>query len=138
MQEVFLKMHRARASFVEGGGAIAWAFTIARTTHVDRVRYARRRPVTPLDHRLLDIHAANGCDPESLASACALSSAIECQIEQLSDNLRAAFLTVRVKGLSYADASAALDISVDAVKQRVSRACGELKAVLSDPCQDAA
>lgn len=138
LQEVFLKMHRARASFVELGGVTAWACAIARTTHLDRVRYTRRRPETSMDHSFLDMRAANSLDPESLATAGALSAAIAARIEQLSDNLRIAFLTVKVKGMSYADASAALDISVDAVKQRVSRACVELKTVLAEPFLGAA
>ena len=44
LQEVFLKMHRARASFVPGGSVIAWSFAIARTTSIDRMRHRGRRP----------------------------------------------------------------------------------------------
>src|SRR4051812_23031372 len=34
-QEVFLKIHRARASFVDSGSVFAWSAAIARKTHVD-------------------------------------------------------------------------------------------------------
>jgi RNA polymerase sigma-70 factor (ECF subfamily) len=137
LQEVFLKVHRARATFIETGGVVAWSFAIARTTHLDRVRYTRRRPETAMDNGLLELRPADGVDPESLATERALSQAFECQLARLSDNLRAAYMSVKVHGMSYADASAVLDISVDAVKQRVHRACDELKAALS-LCRDAA
>src|SRR5215510_14585618 len=43
-QETFLKIHRARASYMPGSDVLYWAFAIARATYIDRLRYWRRRP----------------------------------------------------------------------------------------------
>src|SRR5262245_49575512 len=46
-QETFLKLHRARATYLPGANALHWAFAIARSAHIDRLRYRRRRPEDP-------------------------------------------------------------------------------------------
>ncbi|HVY46222.1 MAG TPA: sigma factor, partial [Minicystis sp.] len=43
VQETFLRMHRARASFVAGGAVIPWAYAIARNVHIDHTRAAKLR-----------------------------------------------------------------------------------------------
>src|SRR5215510_12256983 len=44
LQETFLRVHRARATYLPGANAMHWAFAIARSVHLDRLRYRRRRP----------------------------------------------------------------------------------------------
>src|SRR5262245_31129927 len=46
-QEAFLRIHRARAIYLPGANAMHWAFAIARSAHLDRMRYRRRRPEAP-------------------------------------------------------------------------------------------
>ena len=43
-QETFLKLHRARATYVTGANPLYWAFAIARSVYLSRLRYWRRRP----------------------------------------------------------------------------------------------
>src|SRR5215470_6444688 len=43
-QETFLRMHRARATFIPGANALHWMFAIARSVYLDRLRYRRRHP----------------------------------------------------------------------------------------------
>ena len=43
-QEAFLRLHRARATYLSGTNPLHWAFAIARSIHLDRLRYRRRRP----------------------------------------------------------------------------------------------
>src|SRR5262245_3291614 len=43
-QETLLRMHRARATYLAGSNALHWAFAIARSVYLDRLRYRRRRP----------------------------------------------------------------------------------------------
>ena len=52
----------------------------------------------------------------------------ERELGLLSDNLRVAYDLVKLRGRSYADASAELGAPVDALKQRVHRASEELRA----------
>jgi RNA polymerase sigma-70 factor (ECF subfamily) len=123
LQEVFLKMHRARARFVDSGGVFAWAFAIARTTHLDRVRYQKRRRELALEAQHLEQQPANEqCRPDNLSIQYALRAGLSAELDQLSENLQAAYVLVKIEGMTCAEASVALGISVDAVKQRVHRA----------------
>lgn len=133
LQEVFFKVHRARATFVDSGSVFAWTFTIARTTYRDWIRYRARRHEVTVEQWQLDQHPANElAGPERASSQRALQVEVVRELDLLSDSLRDAYLLVRIDGLSCADASATLGVSVDAVKQRVHRATRALKASLSE------
>ena len=43
-QETFLRLHRARATYVTGANALHWAYAIARSVHLTKLRYWKRRP----------------------------------------------------------------------------------------------
>src|SRR4026207_2068166 len=43
-QETFLRLHRARATYVTGANPLHWAFAIARSVYWTRLRSWRRRP----------------------------------------------------------------------------------------------
>lgn len=127
-QEVFLKIHRARATFVDSGSVFAWSAAIARKTHVDMVRYRARRPETALPALQLELWPLHGApSPEAPLFRRELEREIERELGLLSDNLRVAYDLVKVRGQSYANASAQLGAPIDAIKQRVHRANEELK-----------
>lgn len=129
LQEVFLKIHRARATFVDSASVFAWAAAIARKTHVDRVRYRARRPETALPSSQLDLWSSHGAlSPEAPLLHSELERELERELGLLSDNLRVAYDLVKLRGRSYADASAELGAPIDALKQRVHRASEEIRA----------
>jgi RNA polymerase sigma-70 factor, ECF subfamily len=128
-QEVFLKIHRARATFVDSGSVFAWSAAIARKTHVDLVRYRARRPETALPSNLLELQPPSGApSPEAPLLQRDLEREIERKLGLLSDNLRVAYDLVKIRGQSYADASVTLGAPIDAIKQRVHRASEEIRA----------
>jgi RNA polymerase sigma-70 factor (ECF subfamily) len=128
MQEVFLKIHRARSSFALDGNVMSWASTIARTTFVDRMRYQRRRPERATDHSRLEFLAvADFGRPDSASDW----RDFESRFATLSENLRVAYWLVKFEGMSCAQTAALLDTSPDAIKQRVHRASELLKAELA-------
>lgn len=128
-QEVFLKIHRARATFVDSGSVFAWSAAIARKTHVDLVRYRARRPETLLPSHLLDLAPpSRTLSPEAPLLQRDLEREIEHRLGLLSETLRVAYDLVKIRGRSYADASQTLGAPVDAIKQRVHRASVELRA----------
>jgi RNA polymerase sigma-70 factor, ECF subfamily len=128
-QEVFLKIHRARATFVDSGSVFAWSAAIARKTHVDLLRYRARRPETALPPNLLELSPPSGAlSPEAPLLQRDLEREIERKLGLLSDNLRVAYDLVKIRGWSYADASVALGAPIDAIKQRVHRASEEIRA----------
>lgn len=133
LQEVFLKMHRARTTFVPGGSVIAWSFAIARTTSIDRMRHRGRRPEDATSHDRLELHAASGSNsPEASSFGRALEDVFERQLAALSESLRSAYVLVKMEGLSCAEAGEVLGASTSAVKQRVHRAGEELKAAAAE------
>lgn len=128
-QEVFLKIHRARATFVDSGSVFAWSAAIARKTHVDLMRYRARRPETALPSAELELAPPHGgLSPEAPLLQRDLERELEREIGLLSDNLRVAYNLVKVRGRSYADASVELGAPIDAIKQRVHRASQEIRA----------
>jgi RNA polymerase sigma-70 factor (ECF subfamily) len=128
-QDVFLKIHRARATFVDSGSVFAWSAAIARKTHVDRVRYRARRPETALPSNLLELSPPScALSPEAPLLQRDLEREVERKLGLLSDNLRVAYDLVKIRGQSYADASVALGAPIDAIKQRVHRASEEIRA----------
>lgn len=133
LQEVFLKIHRARSTFIDSGSVLAWAFTIARTTHLDIIRYRRRRPETTMDRNYLDRYSAHDAGrPDNLYAQYELHTELAREIELLTDGLRKAYVLVRLDGASCADAGAVLGVSTDAIKQRVCRASAALKCHLEE------
>jgi RNA polymerase sigma-70 factor (ECF subfamily) len=127
-QEVFLKIHRARATFVDSGNVFAWSAAIARKTHVDLVRYRARRPETALPSLQLELWPLPGApSPEAPLLQRELEHEVERELGLLSSNLRVAYHLVKVRGQSYADASAELGAPIDALKQRVHRATQEIR-----------
>ena len=131
VQEVFLKMHRARESFVPQGSVVAWAYSIVLTTSRDRLRRRARRPEAIQSPELLEGRPADrSATPESGANRRALESLVQSRLTQLSANQRGAFVLVKFEGLSCATAAQRLGISTNAVKQRVHRATEELRSAL--------
>lgn len=129
LQEVFLKIHRARATFVDSASVFAWSAAIARKTHVDRLRYRARRPETALPSSHFELRASHGAhSPDVPLLQRELEHEIQRELGLLSDNLRVAYDLVKVRGRSYADASAELGAPIDAIKQRVHRASEEIRA----------
>lgn len=133
LQEVFLKMHRARSSFAPTGSVLAWGFAITRTTWLDRQRARRARREDPAEHADLEHRSDTtlAC-PESSCSGQGLERALERELMRLSEALRAAYILVKLEELSCAEAAAVLGTSVSAVKQRVHRACCELQKAFDD------
>lgn len=132
LQEVFLKMHRARATFVPGGSVVAWSFAIARTTCVDRLRRDRRRPESFIEQEQLEAQADSpASSPESASAGRALESLLEQRLSGLSESLRSAYVLVKLEGLSCAEAGEVLGVSASAIKQRVHRASDDLKLGLA-------
>jgi RNA polymerase sigma-70 factor (ECF subfamily) len=128
-QEVLLKIHRARASFVDSAGVFAWSAAIARKTHVDLLRYRARRPTTALSSTQLELQPAPGAlSPEAPLLQRELELEVERKLGLLSNNLRLAYQLVKIRGRSYGEASLELGAPIDAVKQRVHRASEEIRA----------
>ena len=130
-QETFIRMHRARGSFLRGTSVVPWAYAIARNCFVSHSRSAKvkasRRSVDIDDHS-----GALGLDAsaEDTASARQSAAVVERTLAGMSDINREAFVLIRFEGQSVAAAAQILGTTEGAVKLRAFRAYELLRAAL--------
>jgi RNA polymerase sigma-70 factor, ECF subfamily len=133
VQETFLRMHRARATFAAGGAVLPWAYAIARNVGLDHVRSSRLRDTERLPSdpgpEMVD---RGGGDAESAAIAAQGARVVEEVLAGLPTAQRDAFILIRYEGLSMQDAAAVLGTTPTAVKLRAFRAYEALRAALDD------
>ncbi len=133
LQQTFLNMHCARASFREGADVVPWAFAIGHRLLIDEVRRGRHRGVT-VAYEADDVAgASNGADhetPERVAASMQLARRLDEELARLPDGQRVAFELVRLDGLSMAEAAEIVGTTANALKIRAHRAYEALRAVL--------
>lgn len=131
VQETFLRMHRARGSFVPGSAVVPWAYAIARNCFVSHARSlksrAGRSAVDIADH---EIAAGLDSDAEETAAVRQSAELVERTLSQMSVTNREAFILIRFEGQSVAEAAQILGASEGAVKLRAFRAYEILRAAL--------
>lgn len=131
VQETFLRMHRARGSFVPGSAVVPWAYAIARNCFVSHARSLKSRAArSSLD--IADHEIAAGLDSNAEETAAVRQSAelVERTLAQMSVTNREAFILIRFEGQSVAEAAQILGASEGAVKLRAFRAYEMLRAAL--------
>jgi RNA polymerase sigma-70 factor, ECF subfamily len=129
LQETFLRLHRARATYKPGANVLHWAFAIARAAFLDRLRYRRRRP----EDLGTEVDAVyTGAGPESEVAADQLHRVVTLELARMSEKNRVAYVLMREEGLSARDAAAILGTTPDVVKQRAHRAYEQLRLAVSN------
>ena len=131
VQETFLRMHRARGSFVPGSAVVPWAYAIARNCFVSHARSLKSRAArSSLD--ITDHEVAAGLDSNAEEAAAVRQSAelVERTLAQMSVTNREAFVLIRFEGQSVAEAAQILGASEGAVKLRAFRAYEILRRAL--------
>lgn len=141
LQETFLKVHRSRSTYVAGSTALHWAFAVARSVHLDRLRYKKRRPEVSSETfeggETFPQVASELATPESEAQARELMIVVQKVLAALPESQRAAFILLKEEGLSVADAAAVLGATPMAVKLRAHRAYEAIRAALREAGADA-
>lgn len=134
LQETFLRMHRARGSFVRGARLLPWCYAIARNVCIDhaRQRAVRKEHAVANDEGETVFEQPTGpdADGEQLTMASELAEIVRATLAKLPHNQREAFVLLRYEGLSVADAAAVLGTTEGAVKLRAFHAYEALRAVL--------
>ena len=133
VQETFLRMHRARGTFMTGAAVLPWAFAIARRLLVDRVRRDRRTPLGAADVDPEPVSPLGAADrPEQIAEAREVARRLAGALARLPDSQRNAFELLKQDGLTLAEAAAVLGVTVTAVKLRAHRAYASIRAALGE------
>lgn len=127
-QEVFAKL--AVRSPEEGTPLRAWLLRVTRNLFID---YQRRR-MLDID-RMRDLAlwpSATFPSPEFALEGASELSRVENALQRMPLNLREAIVLVCMQEMSAAEAAEVLEISVEAVRQRVARGRARLRQALQD------
>jgi RNA polymerase sigma-70 factor (ECF subfamily) len=133
-QETFLKLHRARGTYVTGANVLHWSFAIARSIFLTKLRQRRRRPEQlgaaedVARQEGIQIQDLDTPEQEALA-ANQLDVAVD-ELGRMSEKNRVAYVLMKEEGLSSHEAAAILGTSAAVVKKRVQRACEQLRTAL--------
>jgi len=138
VQETFLRVWRARATYRPIGKVSTWLYQIGKHYWFNEREKQKRRP----------FHAVAGGDdaqaqfanleqtgsdqaPDAVATASETGKAIEEAVSGLSEKLRVVFVLARYRSLPYAEIAEIVDIPVGTVKSRVSLAEQQLRRSLA-------
>ncbi|MCH7727772.1 MAG: sigma-70 family RNA polymerase sigma factor [Planctomycetes bacterium] len=141
-QDVFLRVYRARKTYVPGAKFSTWLFTIANNVASNARRSKARRkevniasrqsgemPANTLDHLA---KAASGLMPTRLLDKAEMAEVVRLAMDSLNDRQRLALLLSKFEGMSYADIGEAMEMTPAAVKSLLSRARENLKVKLEN------
>ena len=125
-ERAIASIHRYRAE----GSARGWLLTIARRTCVDHTRRAVRR--RRLNRQAIHEAGAGAGSTDGVLVVADPSGRVDLEslLERLGEDRRAAFVLTQVLGLHYDEAAEVLGCPVGTVRSRVSRARGELVAMI--------
>ncbi len=130
VQQTFLQLHEARATFARGGRVEPWAYTIARRVAIDwsrkRTRWRENDAVDASDANL----PAPNTSPEEQAYARQLDHVITQELERVPTSLRDAFVMLRLEGFSVEETATVLDLTPGSAKVRAHRAGALLRVRL--------
>ena len=139
-QEVFMRVYRARESYVPGAKFSTWLFTIAHNVASNAIRKLSRRrevnlstspnskiPVRPLD---VMAKAKSGVMPSRLVDRKEMTVIVQQAIQTLNERQKMALLLSKFEGMSYQEIADTMQLSTQAVKSLLSRARNNLRLEL--------
>ncbi len=128
LQDTLINVANHLGDFEGRSSLSSWVFALTRSACARRRRGLKNRPPVSDDHLVNEPdHAPT---PETRAADHELGAALSRALDGLSDEYREIILLRDIEGLSAPEASAALEISVDAVKSRLHRAREALRVTL--------
>jgi RNA polymerase sigma-70 factor (ECF subfamily) len=132
LQETFLRLAARATQLVEDTHLGPWLFTVARHLYWSHCRS------TVLDAARLDALAlapppTHAPSPFESAAASQLGARLERAFAALPERDREVLLLVSVERLDHADAASVLELSPEALRQRLSRARARLEDALAEP-----
>lgn len=119
LQDTWLRLHRARATYRPEEPAMPWIFAIANHTRLDRLRKHLRRPEIAMDF-----------PPEVAVPESPPETGVEELLRGLPDSQREVLLMLKVSGMSLEEVAQATGSSVGSVKQKAHRAYEKLRSLL--------
>lgn len=147
-QDVFLRVYRARKTYVPNAKFSTWLFTIAHNVAANALRsMSRRREVNvsivqsgvmatkPLDDMA---PAPSGLMPARQLDKAEMTEIVRTAIDSLNERQRMALLLSKFEHMSYIDIASTMELSVQAVKSLLSRARENLRILLEPYIEEGA
>lgn len=124
VQEVFVRVHRARERYQPTARFSTWLFTIGTRLALNELRRPSRRhrhESTDADERPVEL-VADDPPADAVVDARRRGAALERELAALPERQRTALWLAAVEGLSYAEVAEALETTEASVKSLVHRA----------------
>jgi RNA polymerase sigma-70 factor (ECF subfamily) len=125
-QEAFVRAYDRLAQFEGASSFYTWLYRLARNRAFDLL--ARKRPTAVADEHLE--RAAETPSPADAVAGAELRDRVRAALAQLPAETRELLLMREFQGMDYDAIAAALDVPLGTVKSRLSRARGDLRAIL--------
>jgi RNA polymerase sigma-70 factor (ECF subfamily) len=148
VQDVFMRVWRARKNYQPTAKFSTWVFHIAHNVASNSIRDRKRRkeyqvaPADPTSSAVISLEqmaiASTGAMPVRKLDRAERAEMVRLAVEALNDRQRMALLLCKFEGLSYQEIADTMDLSVQAVKSLLSRARVNLKALLEPYIDDGA
>ena len=139
-QEVFMRVYRARESYVPGAKFSTWLFTIAHNVASNAIRKKSRNkevnlsttpdaktPERPLDRMAKE---KSGLMPSRQVDRKEITVIVQKAIENLNERQKMALLLSKFEGMSYIEIAQTMGLTSQAVKSLLSRARNNLREAL--------
>ncbi len=122
VQEVFLRVHRARERYTPDARFSTWLYRIATNLALNELRRPRQRdPHQSTDEDGAVWLVSDASPSDEIVHARRLGEAALRELDALPKRQRAALWLTAVEGLAYSEVAAALDVSEKVVKALVHR-----------------
>ncbi len=143
LQEVFVRIIRAKDRYEISAKFTTWAYTIARNLTVDESRRARFRDHVSLDaprrgcdgeagRSLIDVKASQEVGTDERADAPRLLARVQQALDELPAEQREVFVLREISNLSFKDIGDILGAPENTVKSRMRYALEKLREALAD------
>lgn len=120
LQDFWLRIHKARATFRAGEPLLPWLYAIARRVRVDQYRKTRR----VREHEVMsEVLPEKGSQEPMQQSVPKINDLLK----SLPDSQREVLMLLKVSGLSLDEVARATGVSIGSVKQKAHRAYESLR-----------
>ena len=143
LQEVFLRVIRAKDRYQRTARFTTWIYTIARNLCVDESRRQKFRRTLPLEAKrrgrsedgglsILDVTEADEVGIDAASEAPKIRSRVQAAIQNLPEDQREVFIMRQFGGLSFKQIGEAVGAPENTVKSRMRYALEKLRSDLRD------
>ena len=128
LQTTFLKVYRARTSYLPGSPLLPWVHVIAKRTLLDA-----RRPLNVQREKLSEDGTLTALESATVEMENSERAAVRAALARIPQQYRTAIELTKLQGFSGKEAARSLNTTVASIKQRVHRGYEILRRTLEPP-----